>query len=60
MKIEVGDYIVFKSPTRHTKTRQERRQVRNVDEWGRPLVGYAGWSNFIVRLDEIIRVEKKP
>lgn len=57
-KIEIGDYIVFKAATRSGYTKA-RRKVNGF--WGMtdmPTVGYHGWSNFAVRRDEIIAVEK--
>lgn len=56
-KIEVGDYIVFKAATRDS-FKKARRKVKRFDGFGRPLVGYGGWSEFIVHLEEILEVEK--
>lgn len=56
-KIEVGDYISFKAATRDTY-RKAKRRVKSIDELGRPLVGYAGWSHFIVNRREILEVFK--
>ncbi len=56
-KMRVGDLLTFKAATR-ASYRKATRKIRGFDELGRPLVGYSGWDNFIVRLDEIISVEK--
>jgi hypothetical protein len=55
--IKVGDRIKFKSATRHNH-RVATRVVRGLDSQGRPLVGYAGWRDFIVHRCEIIEALK--
>lgn len=56
--IAPGDRIKFKAATR-LGFRAAWRTVRGFDNWGRPLVGYAGWSDFIVRPSEILEVAPK-
>jgi hypothetical protein len=53
--IKVGDRIKFKSATRDSY-RVATRVVRGLDSQGRPLVGYAGWRDFIVHWHEMIEV----
>lgn len=55
-KIQVGDMLTFKAATR-SHYRKATRPVRSIDEFGRPLVAYHGYSGFVVRLDEIISWE---
>ncbi|MCB8882910.1 hypothetical protein ACELLULO517_21870 [Acidisoma cellulosilytica] len=56
-QIKVGDRIKFKAATRD-RYRMATRVVRGFDNQGRPLVGYAGWRDFIVHRHEIIEVLK--
>ena len=56
-QLKVGDRIKFKSATRDSY-RVATRVVRGLDSQGRPLVGYAGWLDFIVHRHEIIEVLK--
>lgn len=56
-KMEVGDLLTFKSATR-CSFRKATRKIKGFDHLGRPLVGYAGWSDFIVMPKEIISVER--
>ncbi len=56
-QIRVGDRIKFKAATRDSY-RIAIRLVRGFDNEGRPLVGYAGWRDFIVHRHEIIEVLK--
>lgn len=55
-KIKVGDYITFKAATRWN-CGKVRRKVVAIDALGRPNVRYGGWSDFIVHLHEISKVE---
>jgi len=57
MQFSVGDWLTFKAATR-SDYRKARRKITGIDEMGRPMVGYAGWTDFVVRPDEIIKVEK--
>lgn len=52
-KMRVGDRLTFKAATRCSFTKATRK-IRGFDHLGRPLVGYAGWSDFIVMPREII------
>jgi hypothetical protein len=54
-KFAVGDQIKFKAATRGS-FRAAVRVVQEIDELGRPLVRYEGWSSFVVRHDEILAV----
>lgn len=55
--MKVGDILTFKSATR-SSYRKATRKITGIDEYGRPLVTYSGWSGFIVRMEEIISVEE--
>lgn len=57
-KIEIGDRITFKSPTRWAD-RKATRVVKGFDPHGRPEVAYGGCPYFIVQLHEVISVQKK-
>jgi hypothetical protein len=56
-KMRVGDSLTFKAATR-CSYRKATRRITGFDNWGRPLVHYAGWSDFIVQPHEIIGVER--
>lgn len=56
-KIRIGDRIKFKAATRWA-FRAVVRKVKGFDHLGRPLVGYGGWSEFIVHPKEILEVIK--
>lgn len=56
-KMRVGDLLTFKAATR-CSYRKATRKIKGFDHIGRPLVGYAGWSDFIVQPREIISVER--
>lgn len=56
-KMQIGDLLTFKAATR-CSYRKATRRITGFDSYGRPLVRYAGWSGFIVRLSEIISVEQ--
>lgn len=58
MEINVGDRITFRAATRWSGA-SVTRVVRGFDAFGRPLVRYGGWSDFVVRLDEISAVNGK-
>lgn len=55
--IEVGDKITFKAACRWG-CKKVTRIVKAIDSYGRPQVGYGGYSHFIVKLDEISEVVK--
>lgn len=57
-KVEVGDVITFKSPTRYSNEKAKRKVVGICSLTGYPEVRYAGWGNFLVKPKEIIKVEK--
>jgi hypothetical protein len=56
-QLKVGGRIKFKSAARDSY-RVATRVVRGLDSQGRPLVGYAGWRDFIVHWHEMIEVLK--
>jgi hypothetical protein len=53
--VKVGDRIKFRSPTR-VSDRTVTRKVVSLDPLGRPCVVYEGWSDFVVRWDEVQEV----
>ncbi len=53
-----GDWLTFRSATR-CSDRRATRKIRGFDELGRPMVGYAGWSDFVVMPKEIISIERR-
>lgn len=57
-KMRVGDLLTFKAATR-CDFKKATRIITGFDSYGRPLVRYAGWSDFIVQPKEIISVERK-
>jgi hypothetical protein len=56
-KMRVGDLLTFKAATR-ASYRKATRKITGFDNYGRPLVSYAGWQGFIVQPKEIISVER--
>lgn len=52
-KMRVGDLLTFKAATRCSYAKATRK-ITGFDEYGRPLVRYAGWHGFIVQPREII------
>lgn len=54
--INVGDRIRFKAVTRWGD-KPATRKVVGFDSYGRPLVRFGGWDEFIVRRGEILAVE---
>lgn len=54
-RIKVGDRIKFKAATRYSHETATRK-VKGFDSYGRPLVGYAGWSEFVVHPREVLDV----
>lgn len=56
-KMHVGDLLTFKSATR-CSYRKATRKIVGFDHLGRPMVRYAGWSDFVVMPHEIISSEK--
>jgi hypothetical protein len=52
-KMQIGDLLTFKAATR-CSYRKATRKIRGFDSYGRPMVGYEGWSNFIVQPKEVI------
>ena len=57
-KIEVGDRIKFKAATRNSYNAVWRKVNGFWANTLMPTVRFEGWSNFAVRLGEIIEVEK--
>ena len=55
---KIGDTIVFKSPTRDG-TRKAIRKINGTYGGKYPTVRYNGWSNFAVKLNEIIDIYEK-
>lgn len=55
--VEVGDRIVFKSPTRSGTTKAERK-VNGFWMNGFPTVRFQGWGDFVVKPSEILEVKK--
>lgn len=53
--VRVGDRIKFRSATRDG-CRAAVRKVVGIDEFGRPLVAYHGWSHFVVLHREVLEV----
>jgi hypothetical protein len=56
-KLNVGDSITFKAATR-SDCKLATRKVVGIDEFGRPMVRYHGWSNFVVAWHEIKAIAK--
>lgn len=57
-KIKPGDYITFKAATRWSSGNAKvRRKVVSIYYNGYPCVRFGGWSDFVVRPNEIIEVE---
>lgn len=56
-KMRVGDLLTFKAATR-CSYRKATRKIVDFCHDGRPMVHYAGWSDFIVQPREIISVER--
>lgn len=54
-KMRVGDLLTFKAATRCSYAKVTRK-ITGFDHFGRPLVRYAGWRDFIVLPREIISV----
>ena len=50
--MKVGDQVKFKAATRWG-CKTVTRKIIAIDEIGRPLVRYGGYSDFVVRLNEI-------
>lgn len=56
-RMRVGDLLTFKAATR-ASFRTVTRKIRDFDPFGRPLVGYEGWPDFIVQPGEIKMVHR--
>lgn len=54
-EFKIGDRIVFKAACRYSY-KKVTRIVKHIDGFGRPEVGYNGYSNFIVMHHEILDV----
>lgn len=54
-KIKIGDRIRFRAVTRWSD-KPATRKVVDIDQEGRPLVRFGGWSNFIVERNEVLEV----
>lgn len=55
--LHIGDSLTFKAATRYSYKKATRKIV-SIDHYGRPCVRYGGWSEFIVRPNEILSVER--
>ena len=58
-KIEIGDRIKFKSATRCSNKAVWRKVNGFWGDTSMPTVRFEGWSNFAVRLGEVLEVEKE-
>jgi hypothetical protein len=56
--IQIGDSIKFKAPTRNSNKAVWRKVNGFFGYTTMPTVRFEGWSNFVVRLNEIIDVDK--
>lgn len=56
-KMHGGDLLTFKAATR-CDYKKATRKITGFDNYGRPLVRYAGWADFIVQPKEIISVAR--
>lgn len=56
-KLAIGDSITFKAATR-SDFKRVRRKVVGIDAAGRPMVRYHGWSDFVVRWDEVQEIHR--
>lgn len=54
-RLKVGRTLVFKAATR-SDYKKASRKIVGIDSFGRPLVRYHGWSNFVVHPREILEV----
>jgi hypothetical protein len=57
-KIKIGDRIKFKSPTRNGSFSTWRKVNGFWGNTNMPTVRFEGWSNFAVKIHEIIDIEK--
>jgi hypothetical protein len=55
--IQIGDSIKFKAPTRNSNKAVWRKVNGFFGYTTMPTVRFEGWSNFAVRLNEIIDVD---
>tara|TARA_X000001382_G_C3041814_1_gene138120 strand:- start:257 stop:511 length:255 start_codon:yes stop_codon:yes gene_type:complete len=55
---KIGDKLVFKAQTLYGKQKATRiiRDIKTFDGLERPVVKYDGWSDFVVRINEIVEV----
>ena len=58
-EIEIGDRIKFKSATRNSNNAVWRKVNGFWPNTSMPTVRFEGWSNFAVRLGEVLEVEKE-
>lgn len=56
MRLRIGDRITFRAATLHSGAPTLTRTVNGFDH-GRPTVRCHGWPRFVVRFEEITKVE---
>jgi hypothetical protein len=56
--IQIGDSIKFKAPTRNSNKAVWRKVNGFFGHTTMPTVRFEGWSAFVVRLGEVLEVEK--
>jgi len=56
--IQVGDIIKFKAPTRNSNKAVWRKVNGFYGNTGMPTVRFEGWASFVVKIHEIIEVDK--
>lgn len=54
-EFKIGDWIKFKAITRWSE-KPAIRKIVGVTDRGEPEVRYGGWSNFVVRQNEVIEI----
>lgn len=54
-RLKIGRTLVFKAATR-SDYKIAKRKIVGIDHFGRPMVRYHGWSDFVVAPHEILEV----
>ncbi len=49
--------ITFRAATRWSGREKHKRKLRGFDDQGRPLVYFGGWSDFVLRVNEVVEIE---
>ena len=57
LKSDIGKRITFKAVTRWSCSKATR-VIQGITLNGRPEVRYGGWSNFVIRPEEIIKIHR--